>query len=86
MLSFGIAAAFPLLVHAYLWQVLEKYKVPRHIINIIKGLYTKHATHIKFAGRVYEGFDITAGIKQGCPSSGTLFAMAIDPFIRMLCL
>jgi hypothetical protein len=32
------------------------------------------------------GFLATSGIKQGCPASGSLFALALDPFIRMLCL
>jgi hypothetical protein len=36
------------------------------------------------SGKVYSGFDIFAGIKQGCPSSGAIFAFALDPFVRYL--
>ena len=38
------------------------------------------------AGRVLPAFPVLSGIKQGCPSSGTIFAIALDPFIRMLCM
>ncbi len=32
------------------------------------------------------GFGASSGIKQGCPASGSLFAIALDPFLRLLCL
>jgi hypothetical protein len=35
---------------------------------------------------VAAGFPVTSGIKQGCPASGSFFAIALDPFLRMLCL
>ena len=85
LVSFDIAAAFPSLNHHYLWAVLQHYNIPNHIISLIKSLYYKHTVKMKLMGRHFKGFPIEAGIKQGCPCSGTLFALALDPFIRMLC-
>jgi hypothetical protein len=42
--------------------------------------------HITFAAVEGFSFEIKAGIKQGCPASGSLFALALDPFLRMMLL
>ena len=39
---------------------------------------------MKIGGRLFHGLQIGVGIKQGCPSSGSLFALALDPFLRYL--
>ena len=58
----------------------------RHFVNAIKALYHLHSVALRLGGRVFEGFAIFAGIKQGCPCSGSLFALALDPFLRYLCM
>eukprot|EP00959_Pyramimonas_sp_CCMP1952_P197032 4119993-Pyramimonas_sp.AAC.1 len=32
------------------------------------------------------GYWLTRGIKQGCPASGSLLALAVDPVLRRICL
>ena len=56
------------------------------ILNILRELYADHRVLLRLVGRVLPGFPVLSGIKQGCPCSGTLFAIALDPFIRMLCM
>jgi hypothetical protein len=84
LIGFDIKAAFPSLSHVYMWQALTRDGIPTHIVKALKALYHKHRVVLRLAGRIYSGFDIFAGIKQGCPSSGTIFAFALDPFIRYL--
>ena len=86
LIGFDIKAAFPSLSHYYMWKVLARYGIPRNIVQALKALYYKHRVVLRMAGKIFPGFDIFSGIKQGCPSSGTIFAFALDPFIRYLLL
>ena len=86
MIAFDIEAAFPSIAHTYMWQVLQRYAIPMSYINILKGMYHNYRIQLRVGGRVFNGFSIQAGIKQGCPCSGSLFALGLDPFIRMVCL
>ena len=77
-------AAFPSVEHEWIFFVLVAMMLPGFVIHAIKQLYKHCKVVIVFAGMRKEGFNITAGIKQGCPLSGTLFALALDPFMRRL--
>jgi endonuclease/exonuclease/phosphatase family metal-dependent hydrolase len=84
IILFDIMAAFPSLSHQWLFVVLAKMKVPRVIIAAFRALYRDcHAT-INLLGKRRRRFEILSGIRQGCPASGTLFALAMDPCIRFL--
>jgi hypothetical protein len=84
IILFDIMAAFPSLSHQWLFVVLKKMKAPRATIEAFKALYKDcHAT-INLLGKRRRRFAIRSGIRQGCPASGTLFALAIDPCIRYL--
>ena len=40
--------------------------------------------HVEFAGATRGQFLMARGVRQGCPASGFLFAMAFDPIFRWL--
>jgi hypothetical protein len=83
ILLFDIKAAFPSLAHQWLFVVLSRMKVPRFIILAIKALYKDGFAQVVLLGtRIF--LFIRSGIRQGCPASGTLFALAIDPCIRYI--
>lgn len=65
-----------------MWRVLEEMQVPEELIQVVRMLYKDLVTHILCKGRVVGEFPMTSGIKQGCPLSGTLFALSLDPLIR----
>jgi hypothetical protein len=83
---FDFAAAFPSLAHCFIFLVLLTMKFPQFLIDIIRKLYEECLIELLYGAEAHEPFRALAGIKQGCPLSGTLFALALDPFIRMLCL
>ena len=49
-----------------------------------ESLYDSNRCVINCKGGLYEGFDITAGIRQGYPLSPLLFAAAVDILLRTL--
>ena len=58
---------------ACLWSILKKFGCPSKLINIIKQL------HYGMMGRVSEresdGFEVNAGVKQGCVIAPSLFSL-----------
>ena len=44
--------------------------------------YNDSITHVEFAGATRGQFLMARGVRQGCPASGFLFAMAFDPIFR----
>jgi hypothetical protein len=86
MVLFDFVSAFPSLSHDFIFAALHQVGVPPDMIRLIHVLYTDCVTSISLGGAEGESFLIRAGIKQGCPASGSIFALALDPFVRKLCL
>jgi hypothetical protein len=81
---FDYAAAFPSVIHAWIMLVLEGIGAPQVFIALIKGFYFWCRTATSIAGQVHFLFLILSGVLQGCPLSGMIFAIAIDPFLRYI--
>jgi exonuclease III len=84
IILFDIMAAFPSLSHQWLFVVLVKMGIPLATISAFKALYRDCFATIMLMGKRRRRFAIKSGIRQGCPASGTLFALAMDPCIRYL--
>jgi hypothetical protein len=84
IILFDIMAAFPSLSHQWLFVVLVKMGIPQATIQAFKALYRDCFATIMLMGKRRRRFAIKSGIRQGCPASGTLFALAMDPCIRYL--
>eukprot|EP00959_Pyramimonas_sp_CCMP1952_P454054 9469282-Pyramimonas_sp.AAC.1 len=76
------AAAFPSLARAWALAVLQHTLIPEHVVDAVQQLYRDIYTSILLGGGTFRGYYITRGIKQGCPLSGVLFALADDPIFR----
>ena len=81
---FDFATAFPSIAHRWLFAVLEAYGVPSEVLNLIKALYSDCEALLCFGGSVVGKIGVRSGIKQGCPLSGSIFALAIDPLLRLI--
>ena len=80
-----LQAAFPSLSHDYLFAVLERQGIPRDFVNSIKMFYTNNFHNLKLDGDSSPAFEVRSGVRQGCPMSPVLFALALDPFLDHLC-
>jgi len=77
-------AAFPSIEHGFLLGVLRKMGLPKGAMNMLNTLYRHGKCCITTADGLQDGFDITTGIRQGCPLSPLLFAMTMDMLLHTL--
>ena len=84
LLLFDFAAAFPSLAHDFIFAMLQFHEVPVGLDLFLRALYYNNRCYAVFDGVRHFLYTIYSGILQGCPVSGSLFVMAIDPFLRML--
>ncbi|MDA8582658.1 reverse transcriptase domain-containing protein, partial [bacterium] len=82
--SFDLAAAFPSVEHGFFMTLFESLGWPPWLLRIIGNLYVRNYCWITLGGERLEGFALTRGIRQGCPLSPLLFAMATDLILRRL--
>ena len=83
LLLFDFMAAFDSLGHAFIFLALRHYKVPEGMYLFFVALYTDNKCYAVFGGVKRFLYKILSGILQGCPASGSLFVLAIDPLLRM---
>ena len=81
MAFYDFAAAFPSLFHEWIFLVLRAVGCPLGIINVVEGIYHENHAYIQSEGTLTFLFHILSGALQGCPLSGSLFAIAVDPFL-----
>ena len=78
------AAAYPSVHHSWIFSVLEHTGLPDFLCRFLRSIYRDSITHVEFAGAERGQFLMARGVRQGCPASGILFAMAFDPIFRWL--
>ena len=78
------AAAYPSVNHSWIFSVLENTGLPDFLCRFLRSIYSDSITHVEFAGADRGQILMARGVRQGCPASGFLFAMAFDPIFRWL--
>ena len=78
------AAAYPSVNHSWIFQVLENTGLPDFLFRFLRSIYRDSITHVEFAGAERGQLLVSRGVRQGCPASGFLLAMAFDPIFRWL--
>lgn len=66
-------------------KVLAKLGAPNSVVNYVRALYNDSKCKICTLGKVSEGFEVTSGVRQGCPLSPFLFVISVDILLRKLC-
>ena len=77
-------AAFPSIAHEFLFFVLLEIGIPGVIVNAIRLLYDNNEAIVSFLGCRTDRVLLRRGIKQGCPLSGSMWAICFDPVMRLL--
>ena len=80
ILQTDFAAAYPSVNHSWIFHVLEKAELPEFICRFLRMICCNSTTHVEFAGRTRGQSPMARGVRQGCPASGFLFAMALILF------
>ena len=78
VLSIDQMKAFDRVSWTFLNAVLEKQNFPSLIQNWIRLLYTDLVSCVKINGFVSETFNVTRGVRQGCPLSPVLYVIVSE--------
>ena len=77
-------AAFPSVTHAWIQAVFRFYGFPEGFLHFLSALLFHNFAIFSGNGPNIFLYLILAGIVQGCPSAGSCFAIAADPFFYLL--
>eukprot|EP00959_Pyramimonas_sp_CCMP1952_P327485 6855644-Pyramimonas_sp.AAC.1 len=75
---FDIAAAFPSLGRQWLFAALANFQYAEGFINAVHALYDGGQAMITLDGAYRFVCFMRSGVAQGCPLSGTIWAIAMD--------
>lgn len=76
--------AFDRVDHNYLFNVLKVFGFGETFLNLIQLLYNGASCMVKIGGTLSRPIPILRGIRQGCPLSGQLYSLAIEPLLFRL--
>lgn len=75
-------AAFPSVRRRWIRRVLEVMGVPGQARRLVESLYLDTFALVAVGAAEPVPIRVLSGIRQGCPASGCIFALAIDPVLR----
>ena len=84
IIIFDFAAAFPSVSQEYLMETLRHIGLPPNALNFVGALYDNNQCTIMHRGRSFPGFAMTSGVRQGCPLSPLLYALAADALLEKI--
>jgi len=71
-------AAFDSVDRNALWKAMHGVGVPSVLMNLIIDLRSATSARVRLAGRIYEPFTTTSGVRQGCVLATALFCRVMD--------
>ena len=82
MIFTDFGAAFPSLIHDWLFIVLKASGIPIGMFNLIKGMHSFAIAVGRVRSDVMNLFLILSGVIQGNPIASLCFVTAFDPFLN----
>ena len=76
--------AFDNVDRGYLFDTMRAMGFGDRFLDYIKILYSGSESLVKICGSLTAPFSVEKGIRQGCPLSGLLYSIAIEPFLNRL--
>ena len=86
LVLFDVTVAFPSVSHEFIFATLRHVGFPPEVLNMISALYNQNHCQILLQGRIFDGFDMRSGIRQGCSLSPLIFVTVVDSLLRHLAL
>ena len=78
---FDFAADFPSVLQAWLLSVLQAIQAPARFIKTFISMYSENHAYIRSQGGLVLMLKVFSGVLQGCPLSGALFNVGVDPLL-----
>lgn len=74
--------AFDSIKREAMWRALQAYGVPEKILRLIQEMYSGYTCQVIHDGVLSSPLPVTAGVRQGCVLSPTLFLLVLDLLMR----
>ncbi|CAM2103851.1 unnamed protein product [Caretta caretta] len=84
LLSLDQEKAFDRVDHGYLLSTLQAFDFRHHFVGFLRVLYASAECLVKLNWTLTEPVSFGRGVRQGCPLSGQLYALVIEPFLCLL--
>ncbi|CAM5080082.1 unnamed protein product [Eretmochelys imbricata] len=84
LLSLDQEKAFDRVDHRYLLSTLQVFGFRPQFVGFLWVLYASEECLVKLNWTLTEPVSFRRGVQQGCPLSGQLYALAIEPFLCLL--
>jgi len=81
LLFLDIEKAFDSVDHTYMFHVLQKFGFGEKFICFVKLLYNNISNLCKVNNFLCSPFQVQRGVRQGCPLSGLLFSLLLEPLL-----
>ena len=80
--AFDFEAAFPSVIHLWIWVVLHRRKMPGRFINLFQAIHKDAKAEYSHNGITYTLGNFLSGVLQGCPASAFLFLTRFHNTLR----
>ncbi|CAM2116774.1 unnamed protein product [Caretta caretta] len=84
LLSLDQEKAFGRVDHEYLLSTLQAFGFGPQFVSFLQVLYASAECLVRLNWTLTEPVSFGRGVRQGCPLSGQLYALAIEPFLCLL--
>ncbi|CAM2095831.1 unnamed protein product [Caretta caretta] len=84
LLSLDQEKAFDRVDHGYLLSTLQAFGFGPQFVSFLRVLYASTECLVRLNWTLTEPVSFGRGVRQGCPLSGQLYALAIEPFLCLL--
>ncbi|CAM2095954.1 unnamed protein product [Caretta caretta] len=84
LLSLDQEKAFVRVDHGYLLSTLRAFGFGPQFVGFLRVLYASAECLVKLNWTLTEPVNFGRGVRQGCPLSGQLYTLAIEPFLCLL--
>lgn len=83
ILNLDQKSAFDKVCHNYLFHLLKLFNFGDQFVNTVRTLYENATFHVRVGSLLTGTIPFKNGIRQGCPLSGPLYSLTIEPFLNL---